>query len=93
MRGFESHPVLQYYEMKMTIAELKEYLNQFNDDDVVIMSKDAEGNSFSPLSDGESGRYIAETTWSGEFHDSTAALNGWINEDDGIGSVCLYPIN
>ena len=50
----------------MKVKELKELLNQFNDEDIVIMSKDGEGNGFSPLSDIEEGSYKAETTWYGE---------------------------
>jgi len=35
----------------MTVKELKKTLEEFEDDDIVIMSKDGEGNGFSPLAD------------------------------------------
>ena len=34
----------------MTVRELKKALEGFDDDDQVVMSKDGEGNDYSPLS-------------------------------------------
>lgn len=77
----------------MTVSELKKYLDNFNDDDIVVMSKDSEGNYFSPLSDVSEGLYDADSTYNGEFY-----CDSNIEEDDeweyeGTNSVCLWPIN
>lgn len=53
-----------------TAKELRELLADVPDDVLVIMSKDAEGNNFSPLSGYTTGlHYEAETTWYGEVRD------------------------
>jgi len=54
-----------------TVGTLKELLNDYPDHLKVILSKDGEGNSYSPLAPKgytESyGIYIPDNTWSGEF--------------------------
>lgn len=50
----------------MKVKELREALANAPDDFDVILSRDAEGNGFSPLADAEPCKYIAETTWSGQ---------------------------
>jgi hypothetical protein len=35
----------------MTVKELKEILNNADDNDLVVLSRDGEGNSYSPLYD------------------------------------------
>ncbi|QRY51794.1 hypothetical protein [Mycolicibacterium septicum] len=74
----------------MTIQELIDELNEAIRADpaiadaLVVQSRDAEGNGFSPLADIEVGKYQAETTWSGEM----------IPRDcDGSPAVCLWPVN
>jgi len=50
----------------MTVKELIKELEKIeNKDRVVVMSKDGEGNSYSPLADFWEGAYEAETTYSG----------------------------
>jgi hypothetical protein len=61
---------------------MRKLLGAFSDDAEVVLSKDGEGNSFSPLSDLSRGRYVADTTWCGEFHGS----------DEGE-TCCLWPVN
>lgn len=53
-----------------TVRQLIEYLENLDQDAYVILSRDSEGNGFSPLSTphGE-GLYIADSTWSGEWVD------------------------
>jgi hypothetical protein len=61
-----------------TVAQLIQQLTAYPPDAEVVMSKDAEGNGFSPLSaeDGVSaGWYLPESTWAGEF--------GTPDEDEG----------
>lgn len=52
----------------MTVKDLKKQLEQFSDDDIVVISKDGEGNSFSPLADIDEDMYVADSTWSGEIY-------------------------
>ena len=85
----------------ITVGELMTELQKFALDRIVIMSKDAEGNSYSPLSSMRRGNYKAETTWSGEAGLEQGQLTpelekqGFGEEDviDGVSSVTLYPIN
>lgn len=65
------------------VGDLRRILAAFDDTDLVILSKDGEGNAFSPLSEAEVNHYEAESSWSGE-------LTG-----DGPGERCvvLWPIN
>jgi len=64
----------------MTVQELQSILRQCNPADKVVLSKDVEGNNFSPCEEATEGRYEKETDWSGEF-------------GEGEGAVCLWPIN
>lgn len=50
----------------ITVGQLREWLAHIPDDTEIVMSKDAEGNAFSPLAHVEpDARYVPETTWSG----------------------------
>lgn len=51
-----------------TVGELMDYLATQPRDRKIIMSSDAEGNSYSPLADAGEGMYFADSTWSGEVH-------------------------
>lgn len=50
----------------MTVAELIEFLSGLDPNRVVIVSKDAEGNHYSPLSGCYTAAYRPDSTWSGE---------------------------
>jgi hypothetical protein len=81
--------------MSMTAGELRAALKGVDDDVLVVMSSDAEGNSFSPLSDTDVGQYHwqGETTWSGEI------LNPNEQDEDRAWAlglppcVVLWPVN
>lgn len=87
----------------MTVRELIELLSKCNPDDIVILSKDAEGNGFSPLSNIEEEMYTPDTSYSGEI--SLRALTPELEErgftEDEVGNskngaincVTLYPTN
>jgi len=84
----------------MTVGELIDRLATINPDRIVVMSKDGEGNSKSPLDDMEECTYVAETTWCGETspEELTPALEGQgFSEDDilkgGEPALCLWPTN
>jgi len=84
----------------MKVAELIEQLKKEDPASVVVMAKDSEGNSYSPLSDFWNGVYRAETTWSGEvgYDKLTPELEkaGYSEEDiieDGESAIILCPTN
>jgi hypothetical protein len=85
----------------MKVKELIKLLQQEDQEAEVIMSKDGEGNSFSPFSDfGTQNCYKAECTWSGEmgFSELTPELekDGYGEGDiisDGVPALVLYPVN
>ena len=84
----------------MTVEELIAELTKEDPASVVVMAKDGEGNSYSPLSDFWSGVYRAESTYSGEvgFGKLTPELKkaGYSEEDiikDGEPAVVLCPTN
>jgi hypothetical protein len=51
----------------MTISEFIKELQQYPQDYEVILSKDSEGNSYSPLVEIVDGVYEEESTYSGDF--------------------------
>ena len=51
-----------------TVGDLIDYLATQPRDRKIVMSRDAEGNGYSPLADADEYMYTAETTWSGEVH-------------------------
>ena len=86
----------------MNVKMLKELLQNFNDNDLIVLSKDEEGNGFSPLADAEEVIYVPNSTWSGDIYYKklTPELEkeGYSEEDvyfgdDAIEAVVLYPIN
>lgn len=84
----------------MTVKELIEHLSECDPGDIVIMSKDGEGNCYSPLSAiNNTSVYVAEDTWWGEIGlrkltDYHRDL-GFAEEDvkDGEPCVVLWPTN
>jgi hypothetical protein len=84
-------------------VKVKDLINELKKTDperLVIMSKDAEGNSYSPLSDWWEGAYRAETTWYGEvgLEELTDDFKeaGYGEEDvieDGVPALILCPVN
>jgi hypothetical protein len=69
----------------MTVAALIQYLQTVDPSWRVVMSKDAEGNDYSPLRIVEAAHYEEESTWSGTVLDE--------DEDGGEPVVCLWPVN
>jgi len=75
----------------ITVGELKKRLNDYPDDMPIILSKDEEGNSFSPLCENGMYIYVPETTFHGEeVHGSV--IHG-LEEDECIEVVVLWPLN
>jgi hypothetical protein len=86
----------------MTIDDLRRQLDALGvpGDTPVILSKDAEGNGFSPACEAEVAMYAAETTWSGEHYmtEEDRRATGQPDEyseapDDAVRAVFLWPTN
>lgn len=52
--------------MGVTVRELIDSLLLEDPDRLVVLSRDSEGNGYSPLSTYHTGAYAAENSWSGE---------------------------
>lgn len=84
----------------MTLAELRQKLDALNlpDDTLVVLSRDAEGNGYSPLSTVEDALYEAESTYSGQFYATpemrAAEPDEWSEAPDGaVPALFLWPTN
>lgn len=73
----------------MKKSELIAILNSVEGDPEIIMSKDSEGNRFSPCANWSTDRYISENTWSGELEYS----GGEGTNHNAIPAVILWPTN
>lgn len=73
----------------------EEIKNGLSPDALIVLSKDAEGNGFSPCSSLGIGVYESHSTWSGEFYD-----DAYLEEEtefppaaDSVPAVSLWPTN
>lgn len=57
----------------MTVGELKARLTTLDDALLVVLSKDAKENRFSPLHEMSEHRYRAKSSWSGDIVSARAA--------------------
>lgn len=70
----------------MTVEELRQALADLP----VVMSKDSEGNRFSPLAEAQpDAHYQADSDWSGEV----VHPDDFDEYPDAIPAVCLWPTN
>lgn len=78
--------------MALRVKALREALERFPDDMLVVMSKDGEGNSFSPLADMGAGVYEPDSTWSGDFqtHNPEGTRRIPVKKRN---ALCLWPTN
>lgn len=86
-----------------TVADLIAELATLDPSAVLVQSKDAEGNSFSPTCEVSVGFYRAENTYSGEFltplTDEDRASGRYSDEDEyepqggDVAAVCFWPTN
>jgi hypothetical protein len=83
--------------MLMIVSDLIEQLQELPPDLEIIMSKDAEGNRFSPLSDIDQQRYRAESTYEGSMlHEVDKDYYGedWDEMvENSIPAVFFWPVN
>ena len=70
----------------MKIKDVLDVLSKENPDALVILSRDGEGNSFSPLADWSRQGYSSSTPWSG-------VITGPEDESEGdeVECICLWP--
>ena len=79
----------------MKVKELIKQLRKFDPKATVVLSRDAEGNGYSPVADLEVGFYTAETSWCGDFL-SKALIEEETYEIDtsnAIEAIAIWPIN
>jgi ribosomal protein L7Ae-like RNA K-turn-binding protein len=74
----------------MTVKELIKELQKRNGALLVVMAKDAEGNSFSPLCEAETYLYVPNNAWSGEVYNMDYAE---VAEGKAVKAVVLWPFN
>ena len=76
----------------MTTRELIAELSKLDQDALVVMASDAEGNAYSPLHAAYDDRYRAETTWRGELI-GDGEIEDWEDEKEVVSCVVLFPVN
>jgi hypothetical protein len=76
----------------MTVGELRRILEELDSSLTIVLQKDAEGNSYSPLADTWTGHYVPLSTWSGEAYDSQEEAQDDTG-DDGVSALVLVPVN
>lgn len=85
--------------MALTVGKLRKALEMFSDDDLIVLSSDAEGNNHSPLAEVVRRWYMPETTWSGEVCTYPEDLAEHERDDypepteDSVLAAVLYPVN
>ena len=87
----------------LTVGDVRQLIETLPDDLLVVVSSDAEGNSFSPLAELTLQRYLEHSTWSGELvseedeGDFTDEPIDELDFDDGAYMVydvlCIWPTN
>jgi hypothetical protein len=77
--------------MAMTVKQLKEVLAGLPDDMLIVISKDAEGNDYSPLSNLTTGEYTPDSTWRGEFYPYADEEGTEFLPLEECNSACLWP--
>lgn len=74
----------------MTKAQLIAELADVPDDALVVLSRDSEGNGYSPLCNVGMCRYAAETTWRGEIDHPDEPFDP---PTLGVVAVALWPVS
>lgn len=89
----------------MRVKELVEELQKLDQELEIILSKDEEGNGYSPLDENYSiGYYAPENGWSGTYYskeevqedilpDEKITLEEFIKETNAKKCIALYPLN
>ncbi len=74
----------------MTKADLLKAIVDVPDDTLIVMSRDSEGNDYSPLAQIDEALYRAENTYSGELYDED---QGEEEKKKCVPCIVLWPTN
>ena len=74
----------------MTLGEFREQTKDLSDEMLVVLARDGEGNSYSPLLEVETAIYDPETTYGGVIYPEDFYHAG---DRDGKKAVVLWPTN
>ena len=86
----------------MKVKDLRRLLAPLDDNVLVILSKDGEGNDYSPLVDFSKQTYVPDSQYSGEIYmpelTEEDKNDGYTEEDvyagdDGVDAIVLWPTN
>ena len=83
-------------EPYMKVGPLRALLATLPDDMLIVLSKDGEGNGYSPLSDTSDPTttvYEADSTWSGEIVDTDDLDDDGPVSPDAVPCLVLWPVN
>lgn len=75
----------------MTVGALKQVLEEFDDNMLVVLAEDGEGNYFSALVDTTTGHYIGDGFRGDFISDEEAANDENINLDEAVPALVLWP--
>lgn len=81
----------------ITAKKLRKMLENFNDDDIIILARDGEGNGYAPLAEWSLSKY-SPSCGDASIRELTPELieQGWTSEDvdhpsDAVDSITLWP--
>jgi hypothetical protein len=78
---------MKFHELQAWVAKATtQGLDPYHE---IILAKDSEGNSFSPLASLSFGDYQADSTWSGDF----VSKENFEGEGFKVNALCLWPTN
>jgi hypothetical protein len=85
-------------DIRMKVKDLIEILQEQSPDTLIVMSKDAEGNGFSPLyTVSPDAYYVPETTWMGDAYTEEDMKECYDDEGEDrpeAGSaIIMWPVN
>lgn len=82
----------------VTVKQLKKVLEAYEDDTIVVLQRDSEGNGYSPMAGLWPGTYVPDTRYYGDMYDEEELdnyedLSLYARENDGKPAVCFYPLS
>jgi hypothetical protein len=75
----------------MTVLDLRMILSKYDDDCLVVLSKDKEGNGYSPAYKVDGTTYVSDATRSGTLLDDDEILDE--DGEHGVDAVVIWPVN
>lgn len=78
----------------MTVKQLRELLTSYPEDVMIVLSRDAEGNLFSPLEEVNAGIYTDQTGYYGDFRIvQTLGQFNISHSPQENEAICFWPLN